>query len=126
MCFSVRGLASEHEDALDAQILVNLGPVERRELLEVRDQLLFTLPMDHNLHGSASQRRWLPLAPSLQPLPLFSEEAEALKVVQIVDARIQTAVNDEPIAQDCSTVVPSTRFDSVEILRTNFLPPVRV
>lgn len=88
MSFSVRGLASEHKDALDAQILVNLGPVERWELLEVRDQLLFALPMDHNLHGSPSQGGWLPLARSLQPRPLFCEEGEALKVVEIVDASV--------------------------------------
>ena len=85
MCFSVRGLASEHKDALDAQILIDLGPVKRRELLEVHDQLLFTLSMDHYLHGRASQGWWLSLAPSLQPLPLFCEEGEALKVVEVVD-----------------------------------------
>ena len=86
MCFSVRGLASEHKDALDAKILIDLGPVKRRELLEVRDQLLFTLSMDHYLHGRASQGWWPSLAAaSLQPPPLFCEEGEALKVVEVVD-----------------------------------------
>ena len=66
------------------------------------------------------------LAEDLELDPLEGLKVEGLAVVQVIGARVQATVDDKPVAENGSTVVPPATFDTVEVFGHNFVPLVRL
>ena len=81
--------------------------------------------MEHVLHFRASECRWLLLAHDFKLDPLEGLEIERLAVTQVVSARVKSTIDDQPITQDRSTVIPAARFNTIQISGYHLLPFVR-
>lgn len=106
--------------------MVYLGPVERRELIKVLDQLVAPLLVKNDAHGSSAERGWAKGADWLYLAPLERKEIESLQIVEILHTRVESAVHNHPVAKDGTTVVPPTSCNSVKILLFRIVPLVRL
>ena len=119
---AIAHLAAVHEHALDLQILIDFGPVQRRELIKILNQLLFPLLVEDSSGSGAAECRWTQSTESLDLAPCERDEVESLQVVEVLDASIQSTIDNHPVANQGTAVIPTTRIHAIEVFDLHIVP----